>query len=123
MAAAIGHPVDIPVMIRALACDYYRKGKGMSIYMIKEFQLSLDAGTDEDDPTAIVESYLYAWWTEPAEEEAILLDGENIEECLEHHHLSAKSRGVVPGRFDKTKYTWCRDLSLNPLGVDITCRR
>jgi len=64
-AAAIGEPINIPLIIRALAADYYQHGREqLRIVWDDEFLLSLDAGTGKDDPTAIVESYLYAWWEE-----------------------------------------------------------
>jgi len=123
IAAAIGHPVDVPVLIRALACDWYRSGNDLSILANTEFALSLDAATPEDDPAAIVDRYAYAWWTQPLTEEMTIMAECNIEECIEFHHLLAKTPPVVPGRFDKTKYTWCRDLSMDPRGVEIECRR
>jgi hypothetical protein len=123
MAAAIGHPIDIPVLIRALACDYYRSGTNLSILTDKNFVQSLDAATPEDDPSAIVDQYAYRWWTLPLAEDMEILAESNVEECIEFHHLSAKTQPVVPGRFEKLKYSWCRDLAMDPRGVDIQCRR
>jgi hypothetical protein len=123
MAAAIGHPVDVPVLIRALACDYYRRANDLSILEDTKFVLSLDAATPEDDPAAIVDFYAYPWWTQALAEDMEILADSNIEECLEHYHLLVKTPPIVPGRFDKTKYTWCRDVSMSPWGVDIKCQR
>jgi hypothetical protein len=123
LAAAIGHPVDVPVLTRALACDYYRRGNNLSILGDSNFVRSLDAGTAEDDPAAMVDRYAYQWWTEPLTENMEILAESNIEECLESFNLLAKTPPTVPGRFKKQQYTWCRDLSLNPWGVDIDCRR
>jgi hypothetical protein len=124
MAAAIGQPINIPVVIRALACDYYRNGQDtVRMALDDEFLRTLDAAADEADPTALVSSYQYQWWNEPHHEGMIILSPDTIEECLEYHNLLTKSRGIVLGRTEKTKYTWCRDFSLDPHGVKIDCIR
>ena len=115
--------MDIPVLIRALACDYYRGGQNMSILNDPHFVLSLDAATAEDDPAAIVDRYAYSWWIVPIAEDVETMAESNIEVCLEYHNLTAKTVPVVPGRFEKLKYTWCRDIGMHPQGLEIECRR
>ena len=101
---AIGHPVDVPVLIHALACDYYRGGQNLSISNDLYFILSLDATTAEDDPTATVDCYAYSWWTMLIAKDVETMAESNIEVCLEYHNLMVKMVPVVPSHFEKLKY-------------------
>ena len=98
--------MDVPVLIRVLACDYYRGSHNLSILNDPHFVLSLDATTAEDDPAAIVDRYAYSWWTVPIAEDVTTMAKSNIKVCLEYHNLAAKTLPVVPGCFEKLKYTW-----------------
>jgi len=87
MAAAIGQSIDIPILIRALACDIYRFARPTDMWTFtREFKLALDAGIDPDDPTSPVESYLFEWWrgeSAPAEDE--MLCTTTLLDCLFYH--------------------------------------
>ena len=57
MAAAIGHPLDILILIRDLAAHLYCWEPGTNFAFDSEFVLSLDAGTNHDNPAKVVNSY------------------------------------------------------------------
>lgn len=122
MAAAIGQPVNVPLIIRALAGEYYQFGH-TSLCWDEDFLLSLDAGTDEEDPTAAVSSYLYPWWQEITDGDAVILCEETVKDCLEHHNAVAKSRQIVFGRLQKSRYTWNRDTAADAAHPNLPCTR
>ncbi|KAG6904324.1 hypothetical protein DXG01_004165 [Tephrocybe rancida] len=45
----------------------------------------LQAATDEDDPTARVNSYKYDWWNFEKKQNVVLFSTETLTECLNHH--------------------------------------
>jgi hypothetical protein len=126
MAAAIGQSVDIPILIRALACDIYRLGPTPELWKFsREFVLALDAGIDPDNPTAPVDHYHLAWWnaeSRPYEDE--ILSSQTLSLCLANHKIVSDrmrhDRPVVPVLANPSS-EWQRDISLRPEGLDIKC--
>ncbi|KAG6912885.1 hypothetical protein DXG01_011342 [Tephrocybe rancida] len=45
----------------------------------------LQVATDEDDPTARVNSYKYDWWNFEKKQNVVLFSTETLTECLNHH--------------------------------------
>jgi hypothetical protein len=94
MAAAVGHTIDIPIMIRALTAYTFR-GKGMR--WDPEFLMALDAGDDEDDLAAVAPSYKFSWWSRTtADKFCCYMDWDNIEICLEHHRRVTGIKEILP---------------------------
>jgi hypothetical protein len=126
MAAAVGHIIDIPIMIRSLASHVYRGIPGATkIFWDWEFVLALDAGDDQDDLAAVAASYHNEWWsgTSPAADEDYLCL-ENLEECLEHHRLVTGIKEILPRTLMETTSTWARHLAHSgPPGKELDCEK
>ncbi|KAF8814394.1 hypothetical protein BYT27DRAFT_7206132 [Phlegmacium glaucopus] len=121
MAAAIGQPIDIPIIIRAMACNFYQNGpESITILFDREFHLALDARSDPDDLAATVPSYHLQWWaSETTVQEMDVLSVGSIDDCLKYHRDITGIKGLMPERRDKTKYTWLRDLNMDPLALGV----
>lgn len=124
MAAAIGHSVDIPIVIRALASDLRNYVPGTILNFNEDFLLSLDAGTDHHDPAKVVKSYHCQWWSAreapPTED---LLNAHNIREYLKHHREVSELPESDPPLLAKPSYTWSRGVTVGSLPPKIDCDR
>jgi hypothetical protein len=126
MAAAIGQSLNIPILIRALACDIYRLGPALEAWNFsREFLLALDAGIDPEDPTAPVDHYHLPWWTGQSRPDADeILSTHTLARCLAHHKMvSDRVRDTRPVEAEQRgpPLNWQRDLSLSPEGLNVKC--
>jgi hypothetical protein len=108
-AAAIGQVIDIPVIIRSLARDFYRSAVRLnySIPLDHDFLVALDAGIMLAEGET-VEKFESAWWTHAStididsamKEPKKLLNINNIDSCLLFHRnqlsLSAAAASISP---------------------------
>src|SRR5882757_288816 len=122
MAAAIGQSINIPILIRALACDLYKVGPPADTWTFsRDFLLGLDAGVDPDDPTAPVNSYLLDWWTgQSAPDQCDILSTTTLLQCLVYHQRVSGKMTWPAERSTRTD-EWQRDLALMPEGLTIEC--
>lgn len=126
MAAAVGHSIDIPIVVRALASHVYRKvPRSDYVFWDTEFLLALDAGDDPDDLDAVAPSYHNQWWTGPAEDaNELQINWEQLEACLEHHRAVTKIKEILPPALVQTAKTWARHLAdSGPAGKELRCER
>ena len=124
MAAAIGHAINIPIVLRALASDLHRWVPGTDLRFDPEFLRSLDAGTDHNDPAKIAESYHQQWWSARSSPPAtVLLNAHNIAQFLEHHHKVTDMDATVPDLLSKPAYTWSRGVTFGSVPPEIGCDR
>jgi hypothetical protein len=121
-AAAICMPIDIPLIIRALARAFStQNAQPSSIQMDNDFLLFLDAGTEDEDPAAVVESYHNTWWTGKNEKQWLTL--ETIDACMEYHKKLTSAPRTGPAAFTKTRYTWSRHVQSLPADTKLNCDR
>jgi hypothetical protein len=124
MAAAVGHTIDIPIMLRALASFVFRGMPGpTTVSFDLEFLLALDAGDDEHDLAAVAASYHNEWWSGPSEPaDSLYLSWENLLPSLEHHRGVTGIKAIFPRTLIKTAYTWSRHLAdSGPPGKEMHC--
>lgn len=124
-AAAMGHPVDIPVIIRAFAADYFENGPDRcGLIYDADFLFALDAGTGEEDATAVAPSYFIPYWESlEAAKEANIYNPYTREQCLVYHRHVTDRNVVLPQLPPKPCYTWGRGLRDAASGVIIECRQ
>lgn len=138
MAAAIGQPLHIPVLIRSLGRDMYRVG----MLSNGAFRPNLDlmayldgnlSSNGRDDPTLQVKSYHLAWWLSnfvPVEPKSYLRSV-SLKDALDHHRAQLRD-GLIPTpneyfrleqeKLNEPAYTWFYP-ELETLGSDCTrCR-
>ena len=124
MAAAIGHAINIPIVLRALASDLHRWVPGTVLTFDPEFLRSLDSGTDHNDPTKIAKSYHQQWWSARSSPSAmVLLNAQNIAQFLDHHHKVTNMDDTVPDLLLKPAYTWSRGVTFGSVPPEIDCDR
>ena len=126
MATAIGHMVDIPVVIRALASKVHRGVLHKTwISWDWPFLLALDQGDDEDDLAAVASSYHNQWWTGegPVPDDQVLCLG-NIQEFLDHHWRVTGIKEILPRSLVKGAETWAHYLGgWGPPGKELKCEK
>jgi hypothetical protein len=124
-AAAICQPINIPLIIRALTRALSHKNTPpVSVTFDRDFLLFLDAGTEDDDPAAVVNSYHNQWWRhgmEPSAEQWLSL--ETIDACLRHHQTVSTTAKSAPAGLLKTRYTWSRHVQSLPADTTLDCPR
>ena len=111
-------------MIRDLAAHLYSWEPGTDLTFDSQFVLSLDAGTDDDDPAKLVTSYHNQWWsapTAPPTEE--LLSSHNIAQFLEHHRQFTPTAPPVANPLTKPSYTWSRGVNIGSAPPKLDCDR
>ena len=94
MAAAIGQPLKIPVIVQSLGHDMYRAGMNEADAGFRpglELMTYLDGNLSSnglDDPALDVHSFLYPWWTgtHPSIGTPSHLCSATIESALNHYH-------------------------------------
>jgi hypothetical protein len=122
-AAAICQPINIPLIIRALARAFSTQNTPpASIKFDRDFLLFLDAGTEDDDPTAVAKSYHNTWWT-GRNEEKLWLSLETIDACMEYHKGISTDLHTAPAAISKTRYTWSRHVQSLPDETTLDCDR
>ena len=88
MAAAIGRSINIPVIVRSLAKDFYAHASHEEhlISLDMEFLLALYASTSNEQAGTFVDKYALAWWKikGPPPKKSILTSA-NIRMCLAFH--------------------------------------
>ncbi len=64
MAAAIGRSINIPVIVRSLAKDFYAHAghEECLISLDMEFLLALDTSTSNEQASTFMDKYTLAWW-------------------------------------------------------------
>lgn len=113
MSTALGHSVEIPIIIRQLASILHSHGTGdLPQPFNRDFIVSLDAGTDPDDLAAVASSYHNQWWTDhfPPRPDCHLSLG-TLEACLQHHRKETGIKEILPATLMKTAYTWSRHVT------------
>lgn len=123
MAAAMGVSLDIPIILRCLACHLNQNPDGSTMMKDNGLLLALDAGADPDDLSAVVESYSNAWWTAAEQEDADVLTFDSMADAIAHHRSVTGFQGILPLEANKKKYTWSRHLEFDPKGLNIDCNR
>lgn len=130
MAAAIGQAIDIPVIIRSLARDFYRGAiqHNYSIPFHRDFLLALDGGlgTFAGRP---IDNFEYAWWKSknPISDDKYL-SMKTIEICLEYHRRQRENYKADNGPsrrdtgFQRPVFIWKTDAS-SPITDGDTCNR
>lgn len=124
MAAAIGQSCHIPIIVRTLACHMHRFMDDTALNLDRNFILTLDAGCDSTDLSAVAESYYLPWWTSskpPTREE--LLNYETLNDAIAYHRRVSGIKGILPLKVNKEKYTWSRHLSFDPQGLSLDCNQ
>jgi hypothetical protein len=124
MAAAIGKPVDIPIILRVLAGHLNHTPDGSTILTDYDFIQSLNAGSVANDLSPVADTYLHDWWNSsecPPDED--LLGYVTLEEALEHHRVSTGLDKLQPVENNKKIYTWSRHISGDPRNLTIDCNR
>ena len=108
MAAAIGNPVQLPLIVRHLAYLRYTESlvPGGSSWPLT-FKLVLDTGCANDDPAVVVDMYHNKWWTrKKLSDTKPLLSPTNIDACLAYHREKYKPRPISGPKLMKAAYTW-----------------
>ena len=109
MAAAIGLSINIPVIVRSLAKDFYAHAghEERLISLDMEFLLALDASTSNEQAGTFVDKYTLAWWKVkgPAPKKSILTSA-NIRMCLAFHRDQFKKSAGDPAKMMKPEYVW-----------------
>ena len=112
MATALGHTLDIPIIICQLANILHQNQILSQPWTFSSaFKHSLDAGSDPEDLSAVVPSYHNPWWTRtlaPADEEMLTFD--TLQDCIAHHRKVLGIREIIPPKLLKTAYTWARHM-------------
>jgi len=127
LAAAIGQSVEIPIILRSVACDLYQLGPiaGSTYVINRDLLASLDAGCNiDEDLSAVADSYFIPWWTSdnPPPNHGRLNSG-TIHRALEHHRKVTGIKEILPVKTDKSRYTWNRSVAFVPEGVKLDCNR
>jgi hypothetical protein len=119
---AMGHPVDIPLIIRAFAADHYEKV--LRLVYDADFLFALDAGIGEDDATAPAPTYLHSYWESIDDaREGLIFNPWTRDECLEYHREVTGRAVVLPRLPPKPTYTWGRGLRDAARGVNLSCKQ
>lgn len=124
MAAAIGQSCEIPILLRTLACHLYQTDDPFTLPSDRDFLLGLDAGNEYEDMSAAVDSYLLPWWNDdgrPTDHQ--IINFSNMEEALSFHRTVTGTKGFLPIKMTKEKYTWPRQISFDPKGLPMDCDR
>ena len=124
MAASIGQSINIPIVIRRVAADWYRHvPKADAAFLLDpEFLRSLDAGTNQDDPAKVVKSYHHQWWTARSSPPMTdLLNAANIADFLDHHRKICGIDETVTDIPFKPSYGWSRGVTFQSVSPNIQC--
>jgi hypothetical protein len=114
MAAATGQEINVPIIIRSLARDFYRSAvqQDYSIPLDREFLLALDGGLGTLSGRHI-EKFELSWWNlSRLITQKDILSIYTIEKCLAFHRKQVADSGAgnnIPpdgGRFHRPAYIW-----------------
>ena len=109
-AAAMCWPVDIPLIIIALAQILVKHNTNTLSVLITfgcDFLLFLDATTEEDDLAMAVKLYYHQWWSEHTPPTPMqYLSISTIDACLKHHRNFYTMSDIPWPALLKTGYTW-----------------
>lgn len=125
MCTAVGHSIEIPIIIRQLAANLYQHtNHGHPILFDRDFIVRLDAGSGPDDLAAATTSYHNQWWTGPMPPPSeSLLNISTLDACLEHHRQVTGIKEIIPPTLLKRSYTWSRQLKMADGPNDRNCDR
>jgi hypothetical protein len=123
MAAAMGVSLDIPIILRCVACHLNHDPEGRTMMEDHGLLLALDAGTDPDDLSRVADSYFDAWWTQAERNQENPLSFDTMAEAINHHRSVTGVKGILPLEGNKKVYTWSRHLEFDPKGLTIDCKR
>ena len=119
MAAAVGLPLNIPVLIRSLGHDMFRLGMDQS----KKFRPSIDlmvyldgniTSHGPNDPSLNVTEFHNAWWNgrDPPSKTSLIFSSSQVGLALEHYQKQLTTVPPTPfpdnstPKLDKPSYTW-----------------
>jgi len=85
MAAALGRIVDVPIVLRSLAADFYVDSDTESPLSFEtDFILMLDSAPEKGNPGELVDRYYVPWWIETRPmDDHIVMNDTNIASCLD----------------------------------------
>lgn len=126
MCTALGISIEIPIIIRRLAATlYWQRPTDLPVIFDRDFIVSLDAGSDPDDLSAVTTSYHNQWWTGPLPpKQEHFLDLTTLDACLKYHREVSGIKEILPTSLLKSSYTWSRhvmDGNMSPATID--CER
>jgi hypothetical protein len=130
MAVAIGELLNIPVIIRSLAKDFYTSARraNYGIPLDRDFLLALDGGLGTAAGHA-ADKFACDWWARPGIiVDSQLLSAVTISECLEFHRRQAGADYVAPALpslqtpCHKPVYIW-KPTAAVPISEDDSCCR
>ena len=130
MAAATGQEINVPIIIRSLARDFFRSAvqHDCSIPLDREFLLALDGGLGTISGRPIDKFELSWWKSDRPIKQAEILSVYNIEQCLEFHRQQIIDSGAAndplgDGKdFHRPAYIWKPNAGL-PVSDSDTCPR
>ena len=122
MAVAIGHTMDIPMLLRILASHLYQNRNRFTLVHDRNLFLTVNATIDPGDESGVVKSYPKCWWLEESElDNSASLNFDDLDRALAHHLKLRQYDGLLPENINKQKYTWSHHLSTLPEGVSLKC--
>lgn len=130
MAAACGESINIPIITRSLAKDFYQSAArgNYSIPLDRSFLLVLDAGIQTASGPSI-DKFQLDWWNRGEDmKSSVVLNSTNLDHCLKFHKeqlTKASATAAVnasDGRFSKPHYIWKPD-ALQTISVNDSCSR
>ncbi len=92
MAMALGQVVDVPIVLRSLAADFYANPESESpLSFDMDFLLMLDSAPEKGSPSELVELYYMPWWNQNGlQDRPTLMNNTNIDKCLSQYWKQIK---------------------------------
>ena len=114
MASALGHIIDIPILVRTLAIDYHQSSicsQSSFTDDMRHIRQILDAGPAPQSANCAIAKFALSWWLDDKSPEwNNFLNADTLMLCLEYHRSQRKNdtsdRFPKPAGFTLPSYTW-----------------